>query len=123
MTLPPGLHTSQPGQVCKLQKSLDGLKQASKQWFAKLYSFLISSGYTQSKSDYSLSVNTTDGSLTTLLIYVDDVILTGSNEFEINHIKAALDATFRIKDLGDLKFFLGLEVARSSKGIVVNQRK
>lgn len=68
-------------------------------------------------------VKARDHSFTALLVYVDDVILTGDDETEINHIKAALDAIFKIKDLGDLRFFLGLEVARSSKGIVVNQRK
>lgn len=123
MKLPLSLSSTQPGQVCKLQKSLYGLKQASRQWFAKLSTFLIALGYTQSKSDYSLFVQTTASSFTALLVYVDDVILTGNDNSEINAIKSVLDSTFKIKDLGNLKFFLGLEVARNKDGIVVNQCK
>ena len=54
---------------------------------------------------------------TALLVYVDDVILCENDLTEINSVKAALDTSFKIKDLSNLKFFLGFEIARSSKGI------
>ena len=54
---------------------------------------------------------------------MDDIILTGNDKEEIARIKQALNQTFKIKDLGNLKYFLGLEVARSKTGIMVNQRK
>ena len=114
---------SKPDQVCLLQKSLYGLKQASRQWFSKLSSALLSSGYHQSPSDHSLFVKNTAGSFTALLIYVDDVILTGDSMAEISSVKQFLDSRFCIKDLGDLRYFLGLEVARSKQGISLNQRK
>ena len=57
MVVPPGLASIQPAQVCKLKKALCGLKQAGREWFAKLSSFFIFTGYTQSMNDYSLFIN------------------------------------------------------------------
>jgi len=80
-------------------------------------------GYTQSMNDYSLFINSSEGSFTALLMYVDDIILAGNDKEEIDRVKEALNKTFKIKDLGDLRYFLGFEVARSKKGIMTNQRK
>ncbi|KAJ8774429.1 hypothetical protein K2173_016875 [Erythroxylum novogranatense] len=99
------------------------MSPAIRQWFSKLTSTLLSLGYNQSASDYSLFVHTKDASLTFLLVYVDDVILTGNDLDEIDKVKAFLDTSFKIKDLGVLKYFLGLEVARSTAGIYLYQRK
>jgi len=70
-----------------------------------------------------LFVKQTPSSFTTLLVYVDDVVLTGNSLVEINAVKQQLHDQFHIKDLGDLKFFLGFEVARSKTGLILNQRK
>nr|KYP42297.1 hypothetical protein KK1_036289 [Cajanus cajan] len=115
--------SSKPGQVCKLQRSIYGLKQASRQWYAKLSSFLISHGYKQSISDYSLFLKRNKDSFTALLVYVDDIVLSGNDLAEITSITALLNNAFKIKDLGDLKFFLGFEVARNNLGINLCQRK
>jgi len=123
MIPPPGLKTEKPNQVCRLTKSLYGLKQASRQWFAKLSSFLINVGFTQSKSNYSLFTRKITNNFTTILVYVDDIILAGDCLSEINRIKEVLNCSFKIKDLGELKYFLGFEVARSNKGIHLCQRK
>ena len=123
MVAPPGLASIQPGQVCKLKKALYGLKQAVREWFAKLSSFFISVGYTQSMNDYSLFINYSKWSFTTLLMYVDDIILARNDKEEIDRVKEALNKTFKIKDLSDLRYFLGFEVARSKKGIMINKRK
>jgi len=124
MVAPPRLTSIPPGKVCKLRKALYGLKQASKEWFVKLSSsFLLSMGYTQSMNDHSLFINSSKGSFTALLVYVDDIILTRNDKEEIARIKQALNQTFKIKDLGNLRYFLGLEVARSKTRIMVNQRK
>jgi len=82
---------------------------------------LIFVRYTQSMNDHSLFINSSEGSFTTILVYVDDIILAGNDKEEIDRIKQALNKTFKIKDFGDLKYFLDLEV-RSKKGIMMNQR-
>jgi len=123
MIAPPGLTSIPPEKVCKLKKALYGLKQDNKEWFAKLSSFFLSMGYTQSMNDYSLFINSSEGSFTTLLVYVDDIILAGNDKEEIARIKQALNQTFKINDLRDLIYFLGLKVARSKKEIRVHQRK
>ncbi|WVZ14716.1 hypothetical protein V8G54_012282 [Vigna mungo] len=123
MLPPPGLHDIKPNQVCKLQKSLYGLKQAGRQWYARLSDFLLSNGFLQSASDHSLFTKHTNSNVTILVIYVDDIVLTGNDLTEITHITHLLDATFKIKDLGNLKFFLGLEVARNKEGISISQRQ
>ncbi|XP_014490382.1 uncharacterized protein LOC106753104 [Vigna radiata var. radiata] len=119
----PGLDIDTKGQVCKLTKSLYDLKQASRQWFEKLSSFLVSADYIQPKSDHSLFVKKTSTNFTALLVYVDDIALAGNSMIEITRIKALLHHQFHIKDLGELKYFLGFEVARSKKGIHLYQRK
>ncbi|XP_014506550.1 uncharacterized protein LOC106766331 [Vigna radiata var. radiata] len=123
MQPPPGLNIHNEGQVCKLTKSLYGLKQANRQWFEKLSSYLTFVNYNQSKSDHSLFIKRTATGFTALLVYVDDNVLAGNSMEEINCIKELLHKKFRIKNLGELKYFLGLEVARSKKGIHLCQRK
>ncbi|CAL1403622.1 unnamed protein product [Linum trigynum] len=125
MTLPKGFVPPPdiPNSVCRLRKSLYGLKQASRQWFSKLTDTLIRVGYVQSKADHSLFYKATDTSYTCILIYVDDLVLGGNDLSEITALKEVLDKEFSIKDLRNLKFFLGIEVARSTTGIHLSQRK
>lgn len=123
MVLPPGLRRQGENLVCRLHKSLYGLKQASRQWFSKFSEAIRSAGYTQSKADYSLFTRKVGASFTALLIYVDDILITGNDLTAIDALKSFLNKRFRIKDLGDLKFFLGIEIARSKKGIFISQRK
>ena len=123
LTLPPGFKSEKPNQVCKLLKSLYGLKQASRKWYEKLTSLLVQNGYTQAASNHSLFTKTTSFSFTFLLVYVDDVILAGTSLSEFSFIKNILHTSFQIKDLGQLKYFLGLEVSHSKSGISICQRK
>ncbi|XP_024026696.1 uncharacterized protein LOC112093108 [Morus notabilis] len=108
--------------VCKLNKSIYGLKQASRQWNSKFACALIQFGFVQSKSDYSLFVMGAGDSFIALLVYVDDIIITGPNLEVVNDLKQFLHSKFKLKDLGPLKFFLGIEIARSTAGIALSQR-
>jgi len=90
MIIPPGVPQSHPNQVCKLHKSLYGLKQASRKWYEKLTSILLQQHYVQAASDHSLFTKKTDHSFTTILVYVDDVILACNSLTEFTTIKNIL---------------------------------
>jgi len=79
-------------KVCRLLKSLYGLKQAPRQWFVKLCTALLGFGYKQSKADYSLFTKQTSTSFTVVLVYVDDMVLTGDNQEEILKFKQQLSS-------------------------------
>ena len=80
-------------------------------------------GFIQSKSNYSLFTHTQGSSFIVLLVYVDDILLIGNNPTCVESLKKVLDDRFGLKDLGSLRYFLGLEVARTDAGISLNQRK
>lgn len=109
--------------VCELQKSLYGLKQTSRQWFAKLITSLLRIGFSQSKADYSQFTHHHNELFVVVVVYVDDILITGSNTNMVVNLKVMLDAKFNIKDLGEMKYYLGLEVSRSLAGISISQRK
>lgn len=80
-------------------------------------------GYQQSNADHTLFLKKQGELITCLIIYVDDMIITGSDTEEIKELKKNLSTEFEIKDLGGLKYFLGIEVLRSRRGIFISQRK
>ena len=99
--LPPiGCHRQGENIVCQLHKSLYGLKQASRSWFREFCSAIQTIGFCQSKVDYSLFTQVKGTSLTIVLLYVDDMVITDNNEVEIKNLKGFLSSKFRIKDLG-----------------------
>ena len=122
MKLPPGYFDENDKRVCRLKKSLYGLKQAPRQWNAKLSSTLLENGFVQSKSDYSLFTKNDSGVFIALLVYVD-IIITGNNLDAIDDVKMYLKTKFQIKDLGKLKYFLGIEVFETKNGVCLSQRK
>ncbi|XP_074301329.1 uncharacterized protein LOC141632709 [Silene latifolia] len=123
MRLPHGFHSPTVGLVCRLRKSLYGLKQAPRCWFAKLGTALKSYGFKQSYADYSLFTFVKTKVQLQVLIYVDDLIVSGNDLTAITQFKNYLHECFHMKDLGALKYFLGIEVARNSDGIFLCQRK
>ena len=123
MKLPPGFESSEPSLMCRLRKSLYGLKQAPRCWFAKLVSALKGYGFIQSYSDYSLFTYSKGTVRVNVLVYVDDLIISGNDSAALTVFKAYLSDCFKMKDLGSLKYFLGIEVARSSLGLFLCQRK
>ncbi|KAG7585027.1 GAG-pre-integrase domain [Arabidopsis thaliana x Arabidopsis arenosa] len=123
MQFPPGFRTDDKSKVCRLRKSLYGLKQAPRCWFAKLGAALKNFGFEQDMSDYSLFILATTSTRLHVLVYVDDLIITGSSLHVVNEFKAYLSTCFHMKNLGLLRYFLGIEVARSPTGIYLCQRK
>ena len=125
MDIPAGLETtSNFNKVCRLRKSLYGLKQSPRAWFERFTKVVKGYGFVQCQSDHTLFVkHFPEGKLAIIIVYVDDIILTGDHEEKIDLLKKLLTKEFEIKDLGNLKYFLGMEIARSKKGIAVSQRK
>ncbi|KAG7583636.1 Ribonuclease H-like superfamily [Arabidopsis suecica] len=124
MTPPPGLENLvASGKVLRLRKAIYGLKQSPRAWYHKLSSTLKANGFKKSESDHTLFTLQNDQGIVVVLIYVDDLIISGSNKEGIKSIKTSLHNAFDIKDLGVLKYFLGIEVCRSPEGLFLSQRK
>ncbi|KAJ3704232.1 hypothetical protein LUZ61_007937 [Rhynchospora tenuis] len=123
MRLPPGFTHSQTGKVCRLRKSIYGLRQAPHMWFSKLTSALESYGFVQSKADYSLFTWRKGDALLAILVYVDDLVIAGNSEDAVYEFKQYMSRMFHMKDLGYLKYFLGIEIARGPVGLFLCQRK
>ncbi|RVW92814.1 Retrovirus-related Pol polyprotein from transposon RE1 [Vitis vinifera] len=92
--------------------------------FEEIHKAVLKLGYKQGQADHTLFVKKSHaGKMAILIVYVDDIILSGNDMEELQNLKKYLSEEFEVKDLGNLKYFLGMEVARSRKGIVVSQRK
>ena len=111
------------GKVCHLWKSLDSLKQSPCAWFGKFSQAIETFGMQKSKSDHFVFYKNSSSGITLLVVYVDDIVITGSDSKGILSLKSFLHSQFHIKDLGMLKYFLGAEVMRSKHGILLSQRK
>jgi len=107
---PPGYGTGNPNQACKLIKALYGLKQAPRAWHTTLKAELIRMGFTESEADPGLFI-TADKTIF-LLIYVDDILIIGSNTTTLVSTKHKLMTAFDARDLGPANFFLGMDITR-----------
>ena len=112
---------NRPSYVCKLKKDLYGLKQAPKAWHARIVAYLVSLGFRMADANHSLYVQKDEHGIVIICIYFDDLIVGGDNEAEIEHVKTLLKQEFDIKDLGELRFFLGIEIVRTKEGISQRQ--
>jgi histone deacetylase 1/2 len=122
MKQPPGFENPHaPDFICKLDKALYGLKQAPRAWYSKLSSKLSNLGFIPSKADTSLFLYNKSGISIYVLVYVDDIIVTSSSDHAVAILVKELNKDFAIKDLGDLHFFLGIEVKRQHNGLVLTQ--
>ncbi|XP_068661654.1 uncharacterized protein [Aristolochia californica] len=106
--------------VCLLKKAFYGLKQAPHAWFQCFSSFLLTLGFSCSRADTSLFVFHQHSSLIYLLLYVDDIIVTGNNPSLLDNFTHKLHSEFATKDLGSLSYFLGLEASPTSDGLFIS---
>lgn len=121
MSPPPGYGVG--NQVCRLKKAIYGLKQSPRAWFDRLCQAMSQFGYKQCSADSTVFVKWRNGKVAVLVVYVDDMVLTGDHLEEIRWLKGSLAQLFEIKDLGPLKYFLGTEIAKSQQGVYLCQRK
>lgn len=112
-----------PHYVCKLDKALYGLRQAPRAWFAMFSGFLLKQGFVNSKADASLFTLKNDQGLTLVLVYVDDILITGSDSAYISSLIKTLSSRFVMKDLGSLSYFLGIEVLNHGSTYILSQSK
>jgi hypothetical protein len=117
---PEGFHVGPSGVACKLDKSLYGLKQAPRAWYTTLTGVLIAAGFEKSWADESLWIKREEGTSTYILIYVDDMLVASENLEQVSKAKDVIAGAFTMKDLGELKYFLGMQVTivRDSKGVI-----
>ncbi|GIL67494.1 hypothetical protein Vafri_20882 [Volvox africanus] len=118
MEQPPGYESADPEQACRLLRSIYGLKQAPHCWYVKLVTELDKLGFKPSKSDPALFIKKDEKEIVYLLIHVDDFLTTSSDEELIKKVKAAIGEVFKIRDLGEAKVFLEMEISRGVNGEV-----
>jgi hypothetical protein len=124
MAQPPGyINPHFPKHVCRLHKSIYGLKQAPCAWFESFTTQLLNLGFHSSTADSSLFIYTAGSTIAFLLLYVDDIVLTGNNPQFISQLIVNLSKVFELKDMGTLSYFLGLQIQRSTTGLSLTQTK
>ncbi|CAN6448059.1 unnamed protein product [Victoria cruziana] len=121
MHMPPGYVNT--GKCYRLKKALYSLKQSPRTWFERLRVVMKNMNFKQGNSDHTLFIKSDGERRCILLVYVDDMIITGSDKEEILRLKQCLLKEFDLKDLGKLRYFFGVEFARSKNGLTMSQRK
>jgi hypothetical protein len=102
----------QERKVCRLNRSLYGLKQSSRQWYKRFHQEVISKGFLMIEEDHCIYVKRSEGSFIILSLYVDDILLAGNNKEFIKTIKEWLSLTFKMNDMGEANFVLGVKILR-----------
>lgn len=122
---PPGFERKgEEEKVYKLHKALYGLKQAPRAWYERIDSYLQKHGYQRTTSEPTVYVRkVTDDELIIVCLYVDDIIYTSSSNELLDEFKRKMIKEFDMSDLGDLHYFLGLEIQQGHNGIFVSQKK
>jgi hypothetical protein len=108
------------GHVCRLRCALYGMKQAPRAWFDRFSSVVTAAGFTPSDHDPALFVHISGRSRTLLLLYVDDMLITGNDKEYIAFVKSRLSEQFMMSDLGPLSYFLGIEITSTADGYYIS---
>lgn len=123
MYLPEGLQIIEENKICKLNKSIYGLKKSPRYWNEKFNSVMECQNFERSKNDLCLYTKITEHFKTYVLLYVDDLLIIGSDEGEVNKLKSVLSLNFKMKDLGRASNYLGINIEQdiSAGTITINQ--
>lgn len=105
--------------VCTFSKALYGLRQAPRAWYSIFSGFLLQQGFIQSKADSSLFIKIIVEGVALVLIYVNDILITGSLSSYITELIQLLSSMFVMKDLGNLSYFLGIEVLHHGPNLLL----
>jgi hypothetical protein len=122
MCPPPG-YSIPEGMVCHLRRSLYGLKQAPRAWFQRFASVVTAAGFSASAHDPALFVHVSPRGRILLLLYMDDMIITGDDPKYITFVKARLSDQFLMSNLGPLRYFLEIEISSTPEGFFLSQEK
>jgi hypothetical protein len=111
--------------VCKMEKSLYGLKQSPRMWYKKIDTYMLRLGFTRSKENHCVYFKLIGDHLIYLVLYVDDILLIGNNKEIIQDVKTQLSSKFDMKDINASNLILGIEIKRDRKmrKLWLNQRK
>ncbi|KAH9680506.1 Integrase catalytic domain-containing protein [Citrus sinensis] len=121
---PPGFENKKfPDHVYKLSKALYGLKQAPRAWYDRLKNFLLDNDFSMGKADTTLFVKHKNQDILIVQIYVDDIIFGSTNEFLCKDFSSCMSQEFEMSMMGELKYFLGLQIKQNKEGIFINQAK
>ncbi|WMV40740.1 hypothetical protein MTR67_034125 [Solanum verrucosum] len=124
MSEPKGFVDSiRPTHVCRLRIAIYGLKQAPRAWYDEFSGYLLSLGFKASTTDLCLFIFSVTSIIIYLIVYVDDPIVIGNSDYVISLFITKLGTQFLIKDLGNLTYFLGVQVIRTSNGLLLSERK
>ncbi|CAM6115753.1 unnamed protein product [Calypogeia fissa] len=118
----PFIEAGQEHLVCRLLRSIYGLKQSPRTWYAEIDNFLCSIGYTRSELNANLYYKVEDGLMVIILVFVDDLLITGSNAKLIEFIKIGLKQKYELKDLGPARCYLGVDIIKFHDGILLHQQ-
>ena len=112
--------SGEEGKVCRLVKSLYGLKQAPKEWHEKFDNAILLSGFKINECDKCVYVKDTDKGYVILCLYVDDMLIVGSNDEIIKSTKMILNSKFYMKDMGVVDVILGVRISKILNGLVLS---
>ena len=121
---PPGFEIpDKPNHVYKLQKALYGLKQAPRAWYERLSNFLLEKDFSRGKVDTTLFIKRKHNDILLVQIYVDDIIFGSTNDSLCKEFSLDMQSEFEMSMMGELKYFLGLQIKQTQEGIFINQSK
>jgi hypothetical protein len=112
-----------PDLICKMKKDLYGLKQAPRAWYHRLDMYLKDKGFKRGTTDNNLYIKTKDNNFLIVLVYVDDIIFGCNKDSLVQWFSSAMESEFEMSMIGELPFFLGLQITQRHKGMFISQEK